>query len=161
MPTYIRRPTTSLVIWMKGPVARAGLTFSFSSVRGTRVPKTVAKITTQNRDAETAKLGGFESQLAAVTALAFFIPLIGGTGGNVGVQASAIVVQGLANGRLELKEFWNQIWRGLRVAIINAVVISAFLPFKETVLKFAARRNHERVFNEERYSASTPPCPHI
>ncbi len=41
-------------------------------------------------------LGGFESQLAAVTALAFFIPLIGGTGGNVGVQASAIVVQGLA-----------------------------------------------------------------
>ena len=62
-------------------------------------------------------LGGFESQLAAVTALAFFIPLIGGTGGNVGVQASAIVVQGLANGRLELKEFWNQIWRGLRVAI--------------------------------------------
>ena len=70
-------------------------------------------------------LGGFESQLAAVTALAFFIPLIGGTGGNVGVQASAIVVQGLANGRLELKEFWNQIWRGLRVAIINAVVISA------------------------------------
>lgn len=69
-------------------------------------------------------LGGFESQLAAVTALAFFIPLIGGTGGNVGVQASAIVVQGLANGRLELKEFWNQIWRGLRVAIINAVVIS-------------------------------------
>ncbi|MDE6836560.1 MAG: magnesium transporter, partial [Muribaculaceae bacterium] len=30
-------------------------------------------------------LGGFEAQLAAVTALAFFIPLIGGTGGNVGV----------------------------------------------------------------------------
>lgn len=29
--------------------------FQFSSVRGTRVPKTVAKITTQNRDAETAK----------------------------------------------------------------------------------------------------------
>ena len=38
-------------------------------------------------------------------------------------RCSAIVVQGLANGRLELKEFWNQIWRGLRVAIINAVVI--------------------------------------
>ena len=54
-------------------------------------------------------LGGFEAQLAAVTALAFFIPLIGGTGGDVGVQASAIAVQGLANGRLELNEFWRQI----------------------------------------------------
>lgn len=70
-------------------------------------------------------LGGFEAQLAAVTALAFFIPLIGGTGGNVGVQASAIIVQGLANGRLQLSEFWHQIWRDLRVALINAVVISA------------------------------------
>lgn len=69
-------------------------------------------------------LGGFEAQLAAVTALAFFIPLIGGTGGNVGVQASAIVVQGLANGRLDLKEFWPQIWKGVRVALLNALVIS-------------------------------------
>lgn len=69
-------------------------------------------------------LGGFEAQIAAVTALAFFIPLIGGTGGNVGVQASAIVVQGLANGRLELSDFWHQIWRGVRIALLNAIVIS-------------------------------------
>ena len=69
-------------------------------------------------------LGGFEAELAAVTALAFFIPLIGGTGGNVGVQASAIVVQGLANGRLELSDFWHQIWRGIRIALLNAIVIS-------------------------------------
>lgn len=69
-------------------------------------------------------LGGFEAQIATVTALAFFIPLIGGTGGNVGVQASAIVVQGLANGRLELSDFWHQIWRGVRIALLNALVIS-------------------------------------
>lgn len=69
-------------------------------------------------------LGGFEAQIAAVTALAFFIPLIGGTGGNVGVQASAIVVQGLANGKLEIKAFWNQLWLALRVALVNALVIS-------------------------------------
>ncbi len=69
-------------------------------------------------------LSGFEAQLAALTALAYFIPLIGGTGGNVGVQASAIVVQGLANGRLELKEFWNQMWKELRISLLNAIVIS-------------------------------------
>ncbi len=72
-------------------------------------------------------LGGFEAQLAAVTALAFFIPLIGGTGGNVGVQASAIVVQGLANGKLELEEFWSQIWSAMRVALLNAIVISGLV----------------------------------
>ena len=69
-------------------------------------------------------LGGFEAQIAAVTALAIFIPLIGGTGGNVGVQASAIVVQGLANGRLEIKNAWSQIGRECLVAMLNAVVIS-------------------------------------
>ena len=44
-----------MVIWMKGPVARAGLILSFSKVRGTSVPKTVAKITTANSDVDTAQ----------------------------------------------------------------------------------------------------------
>ena len=70
-------------------------------------------------------LTGFEAQIAAVTVLAIFIPLIGGTGGNVGVQASAIVVQGLANGKLELKNAGRQIGREVIVALMNAVVISA------------------------------------
>lgn len=69
-------------------------------------------------------LTGFEAQIAAVTALAIFIPLIGGTGGNVGVQASAIVVQGLANGKLELKNAGRQIAREVVVALLNAAVIS-------------------------------------
>ncbi|MBD5275292.1 MAG: magnesium transporter [Bacteroides sp.] len=70
-------------------------------------------------------LTGFEAQIAAVTALAIFIPLIGGTGGNVGVQASAIVVQGLANGRLDMKDAWKQMRREVLVALLNAVVISS------------------------------------
>lgn len=69
-------------------------------------------------------LGGFESQIAQVTALALFIPMIGGTGGNVGVQASAIVVQGLANGRLELSSASRQIGKEVLVALMNAFVIS-------------------------------------
>ena len=72
-------------------------------------------------------LTGFEAQLAALTALAFFIPLIGGTGGNVGVQASAIVVQSLANGRLDLSHFWEQIWKSIRIALLNAIVISILM----------------------------------
>ena len=43
-------------------------------------------------------IGVFEEDLARVTALAFFIPLIMATGGNVGIQSSALVVQSLASG---------------------------------------------------------------
>ncbi len=69
-------------------------------------------------------LSTFEDQLATVTALALFIPLIGGTGGNVGVQASAIVVQGLANGSLDISEFTKQLWREVLIGLLNATIMA-------------------------------------
>ncbi|MDO4320369.1 MAG: magnesium transporter [Bacteroidales bacterium] len=72
-------------------------------------------------------LGGFEDQLHAVTALALFIPIIGGTGGNVGVQASAIVVQGLANGSLDIKRFAAQLGKEVLIGLLNASVLSAVI----------------------------------
>ena len=72
-------------------------------------------------------LTGFEDQLATVTALALFIPVIGGTGGNVGVQASAIVVQGLANGSLDVREFTRQIWKEVVIGLLNATVLPAVI----------------------------------
>ena len=72
-------------------------------------------------------LTGFEAQLQAVTALAIFIPIIGGTGGNVGVQASAIVVQGLANGSLDIKRFASQLWKEVRIGLLNATIISSVI----------------------------------
>ncbi len=72
-------------------------------------------------------LATFESQLAAVTTLALFIPIIGGTGGNVGVQASAIVVQSLANGTLEIKEFASQLGKEVLIGLLNATVIAGVI----------------------------------
>lgn len=72
-------------------------------------------------------LAGFEAQLAVVTALALFIPIIGGTGGNVGVQASAIVVQGLANGSLEIKEFGRQLGKEVLIGLLNASIIASVI----------------------------------
>ena len=69
-------------------------------------------------------LGNFEAGFATNPAMALFIPLIGGTGGNVGIQSSAIVVQGLANGSLDLKNSMKQIWKEMGVSLINALVIS-------------------------------------
>ena len=56
--------------------------------------------------------------------LALFIPIIGGTGGNVGVQASAIVVQGLANGSLDIKNFASQLGKEILIGLLNATVIT-------------------------------------
>ncbi|MBR5332479.1 MAG: magnesium transporter [Muribaculaceae bacterium] len=56
--------------------------------------------------------------------LALFIPLICGTGGNVGIQSSAIIVQGLANGSLELKDSGKQILKEMGVGLFNALIIA-------------------------------------
>lgn len=69
-------------------------------------------------------LGGFESNIAANPKMALFIPLIGGTGGNVGIQSSAIVVQGLANNSLKHENIWPQVLKESVVALINASIIS-------------------------------------
>ena len=59
--------------------------------------------------------------------LALFIPLIGGTGGNVGTQSSAIVVQGLANGSLELRQAGKHLAKEFFVAMLNAVLIAGLV----------------------------------
>jgi Mg/Co/Ni transporter MgtE (contains CBS domain) len=68
-------------------------------------------------------LGGFTAGIAANPKLALFIPLIGGTGGNVGVQSSAIVVQGLANNTLKHSHIIKQVFKESAVALINATII--------------------------------------
>ena len=69
-------------------------------------------------------LGGFEKGFATNPAMALFIPLIGGTGGNVGTQSSAIVVQGLANGSLDIKNSGKLLLKEFGIAMVNALVIS-------------------------------------
>ncbi|MBP5646233.1 MAG: magnesium transporter [Bacteroidaceae bacterium] len=69
-------------------------------------------------------LGKFEPTLQCYVGLLLFIPLIGGTGGNVGTQSSAIVVQGLANGSLNTSNIWKQVFKESAVALLNAIVLS-------------------------------------
>lgn len=69
-------------------------------------------------------LGNFEQGFATNPAMALFIPMIGGTGGNVGIQSSAIVVQGLANGSLDLKDTGRQLFKEVGVGLINGLIIS-------------------------------------
>ena len=56
--------------------------------------------------------------------MALFIPLLAGMGGNVGVQSSAIAVQGLANNSLDSRHIFGHIMKELLVALINATILS-------------------------------------
>ena len=69
-------------------------------------------------------LGNFDATFAAHPEMALYIPLIGGTGGNVGTQSSAIIVQGLANSSLDAKNTFKQVTKEAVVALINATIIS-------------------------------------
>ncbi len=71
--------------------------------------------------------GGDSNLLQILPGMALFIPMIGGTGGNVGTQSSAIVVQGLANGSLDIRHAGKHLLKEIWVATLNAVIISAIV----------------------------------
>lgn len=69
-------------------------------------------------------IGFFEEDLLRVASLAFFIPLIIATGGNVGIQSSALVVQGLASITIFESSVWQKFVKTIFVAILNSVVLA-------------------------------------
>lgn len=69
----------------------------------------------------------FEGELAKNAKLAFFIPLIAAMGGNVGVQSSAIVVQGLANNSLKNLRLFKRLGKELMVALVNGAVCATVI----------------------------------
>jgi magnesium transporter len=72
-------------------------------------------------------IGFFEDDLKQVAALAFFIPLIIATGGNVGIQSSALVVQSLATVNVFETAPWQKFIKTLAVALINGVVLAGLV----------------------------------
>ena len=66
----------------------------------------------------------FEDDLVLLPAMAFFIPLITATGGNVGIQSSSIVVQSLADKTAFTGNAWNRFVKLFSVASINGLVLS-------------------------------------
>ncbi|MFZ1686321.1 MAG: magnesium transporter [Flavobacteriales bacterium] len=69
----------------------------------------------------------YESDLRIDPTMAFFMPLIAATGGNVGVQSSAIVVQGLASGDLQNVRMGTRLWKEFKVAMMNALICSGLI----------------------------------
>ncbi len=69
-------------------------------------------------------IGHFEDELVRVALLAAFIPIVIGLGGNVGVQASTIVVRGIAMGQLDVTKFGVALWGEIKVVFLLALACS-------------------------------------
>ncbi|MEM1336939.1 MAG: magnesium transporter [Bacteroidota bacterium] len=75
-----------------------------------------------------AIMGGFEEMISKHAILFFFTPLIAAMAGNVGVQSSAIIVQGLANDDLK-GSMGNRLWKEMLLALLNGVILAVMLLF--------------------------------
>ena len=67
----------------------------------------------------------YEGTLNSLSPLLFAcVPMLMGTGGNSGSQASVTIIQSLATGDVELKDVFKVIWKEIRVAILVALVLA-------------------------------------
>ncbi|MFD3407424.1 magnesium transporter [Aquirufa sp. HETE-83D] len=68
----------------------------------------------------------FDDTISLLPAISAFIPLIGSTGGNVGIQSSSLIVQSLADKSGLDTTLWKRLQKVLLVALINALIAAIF-----------------------------------
>ncbi len=72
-----------------------------------------------------AIISSFEGALASVIVLSSFIPMITGSGGNAGSQASVSVIRAVSLGEIEFKNIFMVLWKELRVSILCGLTLAA------------------------------------
>jgi len=72
----------------------------------------------------------YESELAAVVALSFFIPLLIGTGGNAGSQTVTTIIRSIALGEIRLRQAGRVLTREMTIGIMIGVLVGAVAFFR-------------------------------
>lgn len=67
----------------------------------------------------------FESALAACAILTSYIPMLSGTGGNSGTQASTAVIRALSLGEVRFADLLRVMWKECRVAVMCGACLAA------------------------------------
>ena len=75
-------------------------------------------------------ISSFDGVLAKIIILSSFIPMITGSGGNAGSQASVSVIRALSLGEIEFKSMFKVLWKELRVAILCGLTLAVANYFK-------------------------------
>ena len=87
-----------------------------------------------------AVIGRFEGTIQEVVALAVLMPIVAGIGGNAAIQVLTLMVRGLALGQVASSNARILLWKEIRVALINGLMIGglvglvALLWFRDPVL---------------------------
>ena len=77
-----------------------------------------------------AVIASMDDVLNKVVVLAAFIPLLIGTGGNVGAQSSTVVIRGLSTQRIQSLGTWAAIWReSVAGALLGLLMIIVVIPW--------------------------------
>jgi magnesium transporter len=77
-----------------------------------------------------AVIAAMDGVLQQVVVLAAFIPLLIGTGGNVGAQSSTVVIRGLSTQRIQALGSWAAIWReAVAGALLGLLMMLVVIPW--------------------------------
>lgn len=79
-------------------------------------------------------INGFEKKLDACLALAAFIPMLMGTGGNSGSQSSVTIIRSLSLGEIEFKDIFKVIFKECRVSLLCGVTLAVANFIKMTLI---------------------------
>ena len=69
-------------------------------------------------------ISSFEDALSRLVILTAYIPMLMGTGGNSGSQASVTVIRGLSFGEVEVKDVFKVFWKEVRVSVLCGVSLA-------------------------------------
>ncbi|MDC7805987.1 magnesium transporter [Luteimonas sp BLCC-B24] len=72
-------------------------------------------------------IGRFEATIEQIVALAVLMPIVAGIGGNAAVQVLTLMVRGIALGQVGASNARILMWKELRVALINGLLIGALV----------------------------------
>ena len=70
-------------------------------------------------------LSHFENALSACAVLTAFIPMLSGTGGNSGTQASTAVIRALSLGEVRFSDLMRVLWKEFRVSLCCGICLAA------------------------------------
>ena len=104
------------------PLERTYLSVSALTVARKRIGWLLMLLITATLTSTVMKL--FQTDLAQVAALAIFIPMLIGTGGNAGSQTTATVIRALGLGEINPRDALRVLWHELRAGLIMGIVMA-------------------------------------
>lgn len=69
-------------------------------------------------------IASFEEALSAVIVLVTYMPMLMGTGGNCGTQASTLIIRGMATGEVDLSDALKVAWKEIRIGFVIGLCLS-------------------------------------